>query len=335
MTVLVTGATGHIGNVLVRQLVEKGEKVRVLIPPFEDDLPLQGLDVEKVSGDVCRLDSLLEAFKGIDTVYHLAGIISITSGRGELLQKVNVGGTSNVAEACLKSGVNRLVYTSSIHALNEPPHGIVIDESCRFDPDNVLGAYAKCKALASLEVQSAIRRGLNAVIVCPTGVIGPYDFRISEMGQLILDFIRRKLKAYMDGAYDFADVRDVARGIRLAGMKGRPGEIYILSGEQVTVPQLMKILEEITGVKAPSFKVPSWLARSASMITPLYYGLVKGRQLFTTYSVDVLASNSLVTSEKARVELGYATRSARESIADAVSWFISNFKQMQLAPQRI
>jgi dihydroflavonol-4-reductase len=330
MTVLVTGATGHIGNVLVRQLIEKGQNVRVIIPPFEDDLPLHGLDVERVPGDVCRSDSLLQAFKGVDTVYHLAGMISISSGRDKLLHRVNVEGTMNVVNSCIQGGVNRLVYTSSVHALNEPPQGIAIDEKCPFDPDTVLGTYAKCKARASLEVEKAARRGLDAVIVCPTGVIGPYDFRISEMGQLILDFIRRRLKAYMDGAYDFADVRDVARGIRLAGKKGRRGETYILSGEQVTVPQLMKLLEEISGVKAPSFKVPALLARTAGMVAPLYYRLVKSKPLFTTYSVDVLASNSLVTSEKARVELGYTSRPTRESIADAVNWFVRNLKPMQV-----
>lgn len=335
MTVLVTGATGHIGNVLVRQLLESGEKVRVLIPPFEDDLAIKDLQVEKVPGDVCNLDSLVRAFKDVDIVYHLAGIISITSGREELLHRVNVGGTKNVADACLASGVNRLVYTSSIHALDEPPHGIAIDETCRFDPEHVLGAYAKCKAKASLEVKAAVGRGLDAVLVCPTGVIGPYDFRISEMGQLILDFIRKKLKAYMDGAYDFADVRDVARGIRLAARKGRKGESYILSGEQVTVRRLMKILEEATGVKAPSIKVPAWLARTAGIIAPLYYRMVKGRPLFTTYSIDVLASNSLVNSEKARVELGYTSRPARESIVDSVAWFAQHFKLLQLAPQRV
>jgi len=171
------------------------------------------------------------------------------------------------------------------------------------------------------------------VIVCPTGVIGPYDFRISEMGQLILDFMRKKLKAYMDGAYDFADVRDVAHGMHLAGKNGRKGETYILSGEQVSIKNLMNMLQEITGVNAPSYKVPSWLARTAGAVAPIYYRLIKSKPLFTTYSVDVLASNSLVTSQKARMELGYHSRPAQESIADAVHWFVGNLK-MQLAVGR-
>jgi dihydroflavonol-4-reductase len=333
MSVLVTGATGHIGNVLVRELTKTENNVKVLLLPGEDDLPLRDLKVGITRGDICDIDSLVSAFNGVDTVYHLAGMISISSGQDEMLHRVNVNGTQNVIEACAANKVKRLVYTSSIHALSEPPHGTVIDENCPPDPQHVLGDYAKCKARATMEVKKAAQLGLDAVIVCPTGVIGPYDFRISEMGQLILDFTRKKLKAYMDGAYDFADVRDVAHGMHLAGKKGRRGETYILSGEQVTVPQLMKMLQEITGVKAPSYKVPSWLARTAGAVAPLYSRLVKSKPLFTTYSVDVLASNSLVTSQKAREELGYRSRPARESIADAVHWFVSNLK-VQLALQR-
>ncbi len=335
MSVLVTGATGHIGNVLVRELMKTDEKVKVLLLPSEDDLPLRGLNVEIIRGDICEFSSVSQAVKGVDAVYHLAGIISISSGHDDLLQRVNVEGTQNVIEACLANNVNRLVYTSSIHALNEPPHGIVIDETCPPDPDHVLGSYAKCKARATLEVKKAADRGLDAVIVCPTGVIGPYDFRISEMGQLILDFTRRKLKAYMDGAYDFADVRDVAGGMVLARQKGRSGETYILSGERVTIKDLMRMLEEITGVKAPSYKVPSWLARTAGVVAPLYYKLIKSKPLFTKYSVDVLASNSVVTCEKARIELGYRNRPARESITDAVAWFIEHLKPMKPVGHRI
>ena len=254
-------------------------------------------------------------------MYHLAGIISILPGKNELLHQVNVVGTQNAVEACLRTSVRRLVYTSSIHAVREPPHGTVIDETCPYDPDHVLGDYAKSKAQATLEVLKGVEQGLDAVIVCPTGMIGPYDYKISEMGQLLMNFVRADLKAYIDGSYDFVDVRDVAAGLILACEKGRSGESYILSGEQITVRGLLLMLEEITGVKAPTLKVPVWLARTAAKVASLYYRLTKAKPLFTTYSVDVLASNSLISSEKARRELGYSTRSIRESVEDAVSWF--------------
>ena len=324
--VVVTGATGHIGNVLVRKLVSRSERVRAVIPPFEDASCLDGLKVEIVEGDIRQIDSLIQAFKGSDVVYHLAGIISILSGKSELLYQVNVEGTRNVVEACLKTKIRRLVYTSSIHAVKEPPHGTVIDETFPFDPDNVLGDYAKSKAQATLEVLNGVKQGLNVVIVCPTGVIGPYDYKISEMGQLITDFIQRKLKAYVDGAYDFADVRDVATGLILACEKGCSGESYILSGEQITVRDLLLMLQEITKVKAPSLKIPAWLARTVGKIAPLYHRLTNTKPLFTAYSIDVLASNSVINSEKARCKLGYSARSIRESIEDTVRWLRENGK---------
>jgi len=319
--IVVTGATGHIGNVLVRELLTKGKRIRAVIPAFEDRLPLKGLIVDIVEGDVRRIDSLIKAFRGSDIVYHLAGAISILPGKSKFLHQVNVEGTRNVVEACLKSGVKRLVYTSSVHAIAEPPHGTVIDETLPFDSDKTVGKYGKSKTLATLEVLKGVKRGLDAVIVCPTGVIGPYDYRISEIGQLILSFTKRKLKAYLDGAYDFVDVRDVAKGLILACEKGRAGQSYILSGEQVSVRYLMLILEKITGVKAPSFKIPIGLARAVGALASIYYSLSKSKPLFTTYSIDVLASNSLVSSRKASGELGYSARPIRESVADAVQWF--------------
>lgn len=319
--VVVTGATGHIGNVLVRQLLSRGEKVRVVIPPAEDVTPLDGLKVEIVEGDVRKIDSLIKAVAGSDVVYHLAGIISILPGKNELLYQVNVVGTKNVVAACIKTGVKRLVYTSSIHAIEEPAQGTMIDETFPCNPDKLPRGYARSKAQATLAVLKGVEQGLDAVIVYPTGVTGPYDYRISEMGQLIIDFVNGDLKAYVDGAYDFVDVRDVATGIILACEKGRCGESYILSGEQITVHELLLMLQEITGVKAPSFRIPIRLARIAAKVAPLYYSLTKTKPRFTTYSIDVLASNSLISSEKARRELGYSTRSIRQSVADAFLWF--------------
>jgi len=332
MNIVVTGATGHIGNVLVRELLKEGHSVKALVPPFENDLPIRGLDVDVVPADICDAASLGPTFKGADAVYHLAGIIAITPGKEALLQKVNVQGTRNVVNSCLESGVGRLIYTSSIHAIQEPPHGIVINATCPVDPDNVLGPYARSKALGTLEVRRGIERGLDAGIVHPSGVIGTFDFRISEMGQLVLDFIRGKLKAYLDGAYDFADVRDVAHGLMLACSKGRRGESYILSGERVSIKRIMELLEETSGVKAPAFKVPAWLARTAGKLAPIYYRITRSKALFTDYSVDVLRSNSMVTSEKARAELGYNPRSVPESICDSVAWFRQYLVPAQLAP---
>ncbi len=226
---LVTGATGHIGNVLVRLLLERGEKVRAMIMPGEDPAPLNGLDVEIIEADVLDYQSLLKAFDRMDVVYHLAGIISILPGKDHMLQAVNVIGTRNVIQAARSSGVRRLVYTSSIHALKRVPEGVLIDESVPFDIEHAISSYDSSKASASLEILNAVDHGMDAVIVCPTGVIGPYDFRRSEMGQLILDCVEQKPMLYVDGAYDFVDVRDVAQGLILAGDKGRCwGKLYLV-----------------------------------------------------------------------------------------------------------
>jgi len=319
--IVVTGATGHIGNVLVRELLARGERVRTIIPLFEDTTPLDGLDVEKVEGDVRELDSLVQASRGADVVYHLAGIISILPGKTELLYQVNVMGTRNVVEACLKAHVRRLIYTSSIHAMAEPPHGTVIDETMPFAPDRAIGEYGKSKAQASLGVLEGVEKGLDAVLVCPTGVIGPYDFKLSEMGQLFIDFARSKLNTYVDGAYDFVDVRDVVTGLILALEKGKSGESYILSGERITVAKLTSILEEVTGVKAPRFKIPMRLAKVMVIFTSLYYRLTNTKPRFTKDSLCILRSNSFISSEKASHLLGYSHRPIRETIVDTIQWF--------------
>lgn len=323
--IAVTGATGHIGNVLVRKLLKREERVRALVLPSEDLTSIQGLNVEIAEGDVTNLDSLIQAFKGADVVYHLAGMISIVSGEWNQLYEVNVEGTRNVIRACKTCGVKRLIYTSSIHAFHEPPPGVVFDESSPFNPEGSNEEYDKSKAMATLEVLESVKDSLDAVIICPTGVIGPYDYRLSEMGRLIKGFVRNTLPGYIDGAYDFVDVRDVAEGLILACERGRSGETYILSGGRITVPEIMSYLEELTNSPKPRLKFPVWLARiAAAVFDPLYSMAVKGRPLLTAYSIRTLQRNSETTSQKAINELGYSARPIRESIKDSVNWLRSH-----------
>jgi len=323
--ILVTGATGHIGNVLIRQLLEKGEKVRALVWKGEDTTPIQDLQVETIEGDVLDLPSLETAFKGVETAYHLAGIISIMPGNNPFVWDVNVQGTRNVLEIARQAGVRRLIYTSSIHAIARAPHGLQIDETLPFDMNNPYGAYDRSKAEASLDVQKASRNGLNAVIVCPTGVIGPYDFRRSEIGNVILDAARRKTTLYVDGAYDFVDVRDVADGMIKASEHGRSGESYILSGHKISVRYLLETVREVTGYAFPKIKIPFNLAEAMSRLMPSYYNWRKTKPKFTPYSLEVLQSNSDISYAKAARELGYKPRPIYASIADTVRWFLENY----------
>jgi dihydroflavonol-4-reductase len=319
---VVTGATGHIGNVLVRELLSRGEIVRALVLPDDDRRPLANLDVDIVHGDVTDPVSLRSAFSGSNVVFHLAGIVTIMPGMVSVLERVNVGGMYNVITACRATGVRRLIYTSSVHAIAEPPQGTVIDESQPFDPNHVLGDYAKSKARATLLLLDEISKGgLDAVICCPTGVIGPWDYGISNIGQLILDFASGHLKSYVSGAYDFVDVRDVTRGLILAAEKGQTGRHYIFSGAQVQVPQLMEELAHNIGYPAPTYRIPTIIARTAGILASAYYRILRRRPVFTAYSIDVLRSNSLVSSARARKELGFTTRPWQESIRDQIDWF--------------
>ena len=322
--ILVTGATGHIGNVLVRKLIEQGEKVRALIWRGEDTTPLEKLDVETVEGDVLDPESLKPAFKGVEKVFHLAGIISIMPGQNPLVWRVNVEGTRNVLNAARQAGVRRLVYTSSIHAIQRAQHGKVIDESLPFDPNNPYGAYDRSKAEASLEVQKATADGLDAVILCPTGVIGPYDFRGSELGEVIRGAAEARPMFYVEGAYDFVDVRDVADGLIAAAEHGRRGESYILGGNKISVRYMLETVREVTGKAFASIKIPFSLAEFAARFTPWYYQKTKAKPRFTPYSLEVLQSNADISHAKAARELGYKPRPVIETIADTVRWFFEN-----------
>lgn len=319
----VIGATGHLGNVLTRKLIKQGFRVRAIIPEWEDIAPIRDEKVDIVRADITNLSSINSAIMGLEYIFHCAGVISISGSNKRLMYKVNVEGTKNVIEACIKNKVKRLIYTSSVHALVEPPKRDIIDEACKIDPNKVYGDYAKTKALATINVLEATKRDLDAVVLCPSGIIGPFDFKISEMGQLILDFVNRRLKAYIDGAYNFTDVRDVAVGHIEAMKRGRCGEIYILGGEIISVYEILEILESITSIKKPKIKIPYWLAYITSPFTPIYYNIVKTKPLFTTYSITVLRSNAHISSEKAIKELGYSYRPIKESIKDAYLWFKS------------
>jgi dihydroflavonol-4-reductase len=324
---LVTGATGHIGNVLIRRLLAQGRRVRALVWRGEDTASIRDLPVEQVEGDVLDPASLASALKGVDTVYHLAGIISIMPGSHPLVWRVNVEGTQNVIAAARRERVRRLVYTSSIHALQRIPHGVEMDESLPFDAENPYGDYDRSKAAASLEVQKAAREGLEAVIVCPTGVIGPFDFRGSEMGEVIRGAAEAKPMFYVEGAYDFVDVRDVADGLVAAAEKGRPGEAYILGGHKISVRYLIETVREVTGKAFSSIKIPFSLAEFAARFTPWYYARTKSKPRFTPYSLEVLQSNSDISHRKAERELGFRPRPTIETIADTVRWLFENRKR--------
>lgn len=321
---LVTGGAGHLGNVLVRQLLERGERVRVLTLPGEDNRSLEGLPIEKVEGNVLDVDSLVRAMQGVDVVFHLAALVSITEDKSHLLQEVNVDGTRNVIRAAQDMGVQQLIYTSSIHAIERPPLGVPITEYLNFDPENPAGAYDRTKAQASLLVQAAARDGMDARIICPTGVVGPYDYRRSEMGQLLLSWMNSRVNFLIEGAFDFVDVRDVARGQILVRDQGKPGEVYILGGERIELTMLHNLVQKVLGRKTPVITFPLPIAKIVAPLAELYYKITKSKPVLTRYALETVFSNSEISSEKAKRELGYQPMQLVKSIGDTVRWWLEN-----------
>jgi dihydroflavonol-4-reductase len=331
--IVVTGGTGFLGNVLLRRLAEKvaagdgtlpSGPTRALVRKTSDTTPFAGLDIELVEGDVSDLESLVTTFRGADLVFHVAGTVSIGGEKLSRLRAVNVEGTRNVLEACRRAGVRRLVHTSSIHAFVEPPMGTCTDESTAIDPQRTHGAYGVSKAEATRLVFATAQEGLDVVVVFPTGIIGPYDFRPSHTGQFVINVVRGKMLAYVDGAYNFVDVRDVADGMIAAAGRGRSGQGYLLSGHEISVRELLDTIEELSGTPAPRLRLNLKLVRAISFLIPAYYWITRQKPLFTTYSLDVISSNCAVDNTKAKSELGFSPRQTRETLADAIAWFRQN-----------
>jgi dihydroflavonol-4-reductase len=333
--ILVTGATGHIGSTLVRDLIARGESLRALILPGEDCAGIEGLPVERAEGNVLDPASLSAAMRGVDTVFHLAGVISIMPGRNEMMRAVNVRGTMNVARAAREAGVRRMVYTSSIHALGRPPHGTCIDEATGFDPCNPAGEYDRTKAEATLAVLAEVERGLDAVIVCPTGVIGPHDYRESEMGHLIRSWMRKRPHVYVNGWFDWVDARDISKGLMLAADKGVRGETYILSGNRVHLGELLTMVQESGGARTPSVCIPTFIALAAAPFTAWISRIFGTKPNFTSYSLETILSNSLISHDKARLALGYNPRPLSETVRDTVAWWREHEAQRAAAAAKI
>ncbi|MDD4989594.1 MAG: NAD-dependent epimerase/dehydratase family protein, partial [Candidatus Pacebacteria bacterium] len=234
--------------------------------------------------------------------------------------KVNVQGTKNVVDACLKNGIKRLVYTSSVHAMPELAKGETMTEIESFDPNKVKGLYGKSKAIATEYVMSKKGSALEAVIVHPSGVIGPYDYQLSNVSQMFIDFLMGRLTAYLKGGYNFVDVRDVARGIRLAGEKGKSYETYILSGSEITVKELLDEIADQSGKKRIKTKLAYRFILAMSYFAEIYYKIIGQKPLFTHYSIIVLNSNYSFSNEKAKRELGFEVRDIKESIGDSIAF---------------
>ncbi|MBQ7170951.1 MAG: NAD-dependent epimerase/dehydratase family protein [Clostridia bacterium] len=322
-TYLVTGASGFLGRAVLAELLKREGEIRALVlenDPLAADLPQ---DVSVVYGDVCDDASLERFFSGADRetcVIHCAGIVSVASHPGERIYRVNVGGTNNVLRHCEKSGVGKLVYVSSVHAIPEKPKGTEITEEATFSPDLVRGDYAKSKAVATSLVFEAANRGLNASVVFPSGIIGPGDVGKGSVTNMLLSFLTGKLPFAVRGGYDFVDVRDVAAGVVSCAEHGRPGRGYILSGQRASIRDILTAAKKVLGVKRAVSFLPLSFARLAAPLCERRSVQKKQAPFFTPYAVAVLASNSRFSRKAASETLGYAPRPIQTSIRDTVLW---------------
>lgn len=315
----VTGASGHVGANLVRMLLAQKRRVRAIVK--EDTRALEGLDVELVHADVLDPGALETAFAGVEAVYHLAARISVWGGDGGKVEAVNVEGARNVAAACVKSGVRRMIHFSSIHAITQHPRGEPLDESRECVGREAL-AYDRSKALGEQAVLEEAGNRLEVVVISPTGIIGPLDFKPSPMGEVIKALMTRSLPALVDGGFDWVDVRDVCQAALAAERHGRPGEKYLLSGNFMNFREMAGLVEKQTGARAPRFYSPIWLAKVGAPFSTAFAKIAGRRPLYTLDSLKILETcNPQISSKKARRELGFCPRPLSSTIADTCRWF--------------
>lgn len=318
MATVVTGAGGHVGACLVRELLSRGRTVRAI--DLDHGIGLEGLDVERLTGDIRDAEFMAGAISEGDTVFHLASIISTTGDKGGLVPSVNVDGARNVARVCAGQGAKRLVHFSSIHAYDIDTHGDPVTEQTRGAVGFSDSAYNCSKWRGQQAVFEVAAEGLDAVVVNPCGVIGPYDYKASRMGKFFRTYARGKTPKPGPGGFNWVDVRDVIAGALLAEEKGRSGQAYILSGHFQTNIELARIAAALAGTTAPDKAIAWWFVNGLVAITPLLRAIGQ-KPPVTKEALDALRSNPVMSHAKATEELGYAPRSTEETVKDTFAWY--------------
>ena len=329
---IVTGASGFLGNNIIRMLEhDDNAEVRAFVLNGESISSLNNLKCSIYYGDVTKADTLNSVFEGSGDaeifVIHCAAVVYIKSKYNSRVYDVNVNGTKNIVDKVLEYNA-KLIYVSSVHAIPEKSDGNLISEVSIFNPDDVVGLYAKTKAEAARYVMDSVKdKGLNACIVHPSGILGPYDFSNSHLTALVREIVRGKLPMCVKGGYDFVDVRDVAKGIIMACDKGKKGECYIMSGEFVSIKKLADLVCDVVGKKRIKVVLPIMIAKIVVPFYEMYYNVKGKTPLFTKYSLYTLSSNSNFSNEKAKRDLGFVTRDITDTVRDMVMWILGDFKE--------
>ncbi len=323
---LVTGAAGFLGGTVCRQLIERGDAVRAFVLPNDPAIKYVPGEAEIVEGDLCDTVSL-ERFFTVDSdtetvVLHIASIVTVNPDFSQKVMDVNVGGTQNIIDKCLEhKECRKLVYCSSTDAIPETEKGTPISEVENFDTDKVVGCYSRSKAMATQLVLDAVReRGLNACAVHPSGIMGPEDYAVGETTGTLIKIINGDMPMWIDGSFNLCDVRDLAHGTIMAADKGKVGNCYILGNDAVSFKEFSKIVSEESGCKPVKMFLPIGAANFIANIIEKKAKKKGEKPLMTTFSVYNLARDNVFDSTKARHDLGYTTRSYRETIHDEIAW---------------
>lgn len=321
MTTVVTGATGFIGANVVRALLHAGQTVRVLVRPTSDVRNLQGLAVEHVYGDLRDAASLRAALQGCHTLYHVAAHYSLWTPDPREMYATNVEGTAMLFQCALEMGVARVVYTSSVATIGLPNDGSPGDETLWLSPEQAIGHYKRSKILAEQRALDLCEKGLPVVVVNPSAPLGPWDIKPTPTGKIIVDFLRRRIPAYVDTGLNVIAVRDVAQGHLLAAQHGRIGERYILGCENMTLQAILSLVAQVSGLPPPRLRLPYSLAVAIGYCST-WVARVTGRPpLVPLEGVKMARRPMYFTAAKARRELGLPQSSLEEAMRQAVHWF--------------
>jgi len=324
MTTLVTGATGFVGSHVARQLVARGECVRVLLRPSSQLRALEGLAVERVVGDLRDAASLARALEGVRRVFHVAADYRLWARYPQEIYESNVTGTRNLLQAARRAGVERFIYTSTVATVAVPRHGPLPNEETVARLPEMIGHYKCSKFLAEQEALREAAEGLPVVIVNPTTPVGPGDWKPTPTGRIVLDFLNGRMPAYVDTGLNLVPVEDAAAGHLLAAERGHVGERYILGGRNLTLKEILDMLATITGHPAPRLRLPHAVALAAAYADQAVSRVLGREPQILLEGVRMARHKMFVDCSKAVRELGFVAGSVEEALGRAVRWYGEN-----------
>ena len=322
MKAFITGATGFVGAHVARALASQGADLRLLARTTSRMENIAELRADVAYGDLREPESLKKAMQGCEFVFHVAADYRLWVRDPQEMYKANVEGTRAIIDAARESGVRRVIYTSSVATMGFTREGHVATEESPVSIKDMVGHYKRSKFMAEEIALEAGRKGANVVVVNPTTPIGEYDIKPTPTGRIVVDFLKRKFPAYVDTGLNLADVKEVARGHLLAMEQARPGERYILGGENLTLKQILDKLAAMTGLPSPKMKVLHAVAMGFAVFDQFFTGVVMGKEPRATIdAVKMGRKKMFASSAKAERELGYKALPVEDALRRAVEWF--------------